>query len=46
MAYPTASKSQASVELALRHFCRTEAPVIVSDRYPSLLAAMRDLKMV
>ena len=46
MAYPAASKSQGPVELALRHFCRTELPVIVSDRYPSLLSAVRELKMV
>ena len=45
MAYPATSKSQGAVELALRHFCRTEHPVVVSDRYPSLLSAIRDLKM-
>lgn len=32
MAYPAVSKSQAAVELALRHFGRTETPIIVSDR--------------
>lgn len=46
MACPAPSKSQAAVELALRHFCRNETPIIVSDRYPSLLAAIRDIKMI
>ena len=45
-AYPSKSKSQAAVESALRYFCRGKRPVVASDRYPSLLAAIRDLHMV
>ena len=37
-AYP-----QVSVEAALRHFCRETRSIVASDRYPSILAAVRDL---
>lgn len=44
-AYPARSKSQGAVEQALLHFCREKKPIVASDRYPSILAAVRDLKM-
>eukprot|EP00435_Cladocopium_sp_Y103_P041809 s2261_g11.t1 len=44
-AYPAKSKSQAAVEQGSRHFCREKLPVVESNRYPSILAAVRDLKM-
>lgn len=44
-AYPAKSKGQAAVEQGLRHFCREKLPVVESDRYQSILAAVRDLKM-
>lgn len=43
-AYPAKSKNQQTVELSLRHFIGNRGkPVIVSDRYRSLLAAVRSL---
>eukprot|EP00435_Cladocopium_sp_Y103_P025527 s45_g6.t1 len=44
-AYPSKSKAQSAVEQGLCHFCREKLPVVESDRYPSILAAVRDLKM-
>ena len=43
-AYPAKSKNQATVELSLRHFIGTRGtPVVVSDRYTSLLAAIKGI---
>ena len=43
-AYPSKSKNQAAVELALRHFVGNRAsPVVISDRYPSILAAVKSI---
>eukprot|EP00435_Cladocopium_sp_Y103_P046209 s240_g13.t1 len=42
-AYPAQDKTQVSVEAALRHFCRETRSIVASDRYPSILAAVRDL---
>ena len=41
--YPSSSKSQQSVETALKHFCREFNPIVASDRYPSILSAVRSL---
>ena len=41
-AYPSKSKSQSAVELALRHFIGDHGkPIVVSDRYQSILAAIK-----
>ena len=42
--YPNRSKAQSAVETALCHFCCGSKPLVTSDRYPSLLAAIRELK--
>lgn len=43
-ACPSKSKNQAAVELALRHFVGNRAsPVVISDRYPSILAAVKSI---
>ena len=42
-AYPASSKSQTAVERALVHFARGEKPIVHTDRYPSLLAALKHL---
>ena len=43
-AYPAKSKNQATVELSLRHFIGHKGtPVVVSDRYSSLLAAIKGI---
>ena len=42
-AYPAKDKTQVSVEAALRHFCRENRSIVASDRYASILAAVRDL---
>ena len=42
MAYPSKSKNQIAVEMSLRHFIGDRAkPLVVSDRYQSILAAIR-----
>lgn len=42
MARPSKSKNQQAVELSLRHFIGDRGkPVVVSDRYQSILAAIR-----
>eukprot|EP00435_Cladocopium_sp_Y103_P071759 s497_g38.t1 len=47
MAYPSKSKSQSAVELALRHFIGDHGkPIVVSDRYPSILAAIKAIGCV
>lgn len=43
--YPATNKSQSAVENALRHFCRETRPIVASDRYPSILAAIHNLGM-
>ena len=43
--YPSRSKAQSAVETALCHFCCGKKPLVTSDRYPSLLAAIRELNM-
>ena len=41
-AYPSKSKNQQMVELSLRHFMGNRGmPLVVSDRYTSILAAMK-----
>ena len=42
-AYPASSKSQTAVERALVHFARGEKPIVHTDRYSSLLAALKHL---
>ena len=44
-AYPSSDKPQSSVESALKHFCRESQPIVASDRYSSILGAIRELGM-